>query len=155
MRNIARLLSLSLVAAGAITALAAARPADAARGGVIKVRIAIASPAGRPVDAQVSIADGAFADGDRDVRIRTLRGDGSVAFVAELTHTGRVTITSRAGPVRAVATYASAPPGARVTEAQWRSLSVAHSGTRIEMQRAGSFVAVVPADAGPRVAQEH
>lgn len=154
MRTIARLLSLSLVAAGAVTALAAARPAETARGGVIRVRIAISSPAGQAVDARVSIADGAFADGDRASRVRTLRSAGEMALVVELTHTGRVTVESRGGPVRAVATYASAPPGVRVAEAQWRSLSVAHSGTRVVLQRAGSFVAVVPGDA-PRVAQDH
>lgn len=144
MRTTARLFALSLLTLGSAAMLMAARPADAVRGGIIKVRFTVTSvDPGRPVDVQASIADASFADGDRSDRVRTLRGDGSVAVVAELTHTGRIVLASRSGAVRVVATYAAEPPGVRVSEAQWRALSVAQSGTRIELQRTGSFVTVV------------
>lgn len=158
MRTTARLLALSLLTLGGAAVLTAARPADAARGGVIKVRFSVTSvSAGEPVDVQASIADGYFADGNRNDRVRTLRGDGEVAVVAELTHTGRLVLASRNGSLRVVASYAAEPPGVRVSEAQWRSLRVAHSGTRIELQRAGSFVTVVGSgEAAARVgARQH
>lgn len=153
MRNTARLLTLTVLAAAGTAALGAARPPESAAGGVIKVRFTVTSTtAGQPVDGQASVAEGIFTDGDREARSRVLRADGAAAVVAELTHHGRVVIESRNGPVRVVATYAEAPPGTRVSEARWRALQVAQSGTRIEFERAGSFVGV---KAAARAASGH
>lgn len=147
MRIAPRALMLTLLT-GIVAVATAARPSAPARGGVIQVRIAVVSQADAAVDVQASVANGMFTDG-RNSRTRTLRGDGERTIVAELTHTGRVTLVSEAGPVRAVVTYASAPPGVQVSEAQWRRLNVAHSGSRITFERVGSFVAVA-GSASPR-----
>lgn len=152
MRTIARNAVLTLLAASASAALPAAP--DANLGGVIKVRIAVTSQVpGQPLDVRATVADGRFTSGDRDVRTRMLRGNDGQWVVVELTHTGRVTLESSRGEIRAVATYAAAPPGTQVRAAVWRRLQLAQVGTRIELQRAGSFVQVLPTDVSARVAR--